>query len=144
MNDGPFHVVTCNLAPDLCSAAPAYRLSDFGALDESQLLVVLELLRAIAPVQNDDAAPHVLIEAPAGRFRVTTRDGKLFLHEAARRGARTGVELAAAAIALHLAQSPNAAASIIPAVPTRRTRWKVTYALLGVALLVIGYRLCSA
>jgi hypothetical protein len=76
-----FRITAVNLTRDPLSARPDLGRSDLGSLDSAQLLILLENFRRLDPIQNHDAAPQLLIEAPSGKFTVRTIQMKLFLYE---------------------------------------------------------------
>ncbi len=143
-----FHVTTLNLTPDLRTAAANAGTCDFGELDAEQLIALLENFREIDPVQNHENEPQVIIEAPAGKFRIRTGQGKLFLYHA-RDAAKAYTELDAPGIVRELGQSapdmaPDESTGSESAAPAPKTpHHGIAITILVAGLLLNGYTLYS-
>ena len=77
-----FKVTTVNLAPDTLSANPGAGATDLGELSPEEFAGLLARFRALDPIQNLEADPHVLVTARAGKFIIRTDHGKLHLYDA--------------------------------------------------------------
>lgn len=143
-----FHVNTQNLTPDLRTAAPNLGTCDFGDLTPDQLLAMMENLVLIDPAQNQEADPHLVVECPAGKFRIRTAQGKLLLYDA-RNAAQAYVELPADAILRELqsAGAPTAPAAAddddLPPPPPKTPHNGIAITILVAGLLLNGYTLYS-
>lgn len=142
-----FQVTTLNLTPDLRTAAPNLGSCDFGELTADQFLAMMENLRLIDPVQNHEADPQIVVEAPAGKFRIRTGQGKLFLYDA-RDTTAASVELEPEAIVRELEQaapvpSPEPAAAPSSAPVQSAPHHGIAITILIAGLLLNGYTLYS-
>ena len=77
-----FQVVTINLSNDSMSADTTHGPIDVGELTGEEFVALLERFRRLDPVQNHEADPHLLVTCPAGKFRIRTGHGQLFLYNA--------------------------------------------------------------
>lgn len=77
-----FQVTTVNLSSDTLSASPNLGSADLGDLSVEEMTALLERFSQLDPQQNEDAEPHLLVTARAGRFVIRTDQGKLFLRNA--------------------------------------------------------------
>jgi hypothetical protein len=77
-----FHVTTVNLATDTTAAHVMHGAVDVGELTAEELVALLERFRRLDPVQNHEADPHLFVMTSAGKFRIRTGQGKLFLDNA--------------------------------------------------------------
>lgn len=131
-----FTVTLVHLAPDLSHAGSDLE-STFTGVDESYVLAALEAFRAIDPVQNAEADPHLLIESPAAKLLVRTGQGRLFVYNA-RNLTEPFAELEPAGILRQLASPadiPDPEPALPPPTPRRRRRGlAVTLITLAVAL----------
>jgi hypothetical protein len=134
-----FHVTTINLSPDTTADDPAHGTADLGELNADEFLALLERFRRLGPVQNREAEPQLFVGARAGKFRVRTSQGKLFVDQPGD-PSRLPAELPPAEIARHLDQ--------IAGVPTTtdapsadRSRERAPSRAIAAALLVAGLSL---
>ncbi len=77
-----FTVTTVNLAPDTTTADVAFGPTDLGVLSGEEFIALLERFTQIDAAQNNEADPHLLVTAAAGRFLIRTGQGKLYLYNA--------------------------------------------------------------
>lgn len=141
-----FNITTVNLTADLRTARADLGACDFGERDDAQLFAMLEIFRQINPVENHDAEPQIIIDAPAGKFLVRTGQGKLFLYNA-RDTTEPYVELDSSAIVRELtrghAAGETSAAAAEVAAATRTPHKGIAISILVAGLLLNGYTLYS-
>ena len=105
-----FQVITINLSTDTTTADVAHGAVDIGELTAEEFAALLERFRRLDAVQNHEAEPHLFVTAPAGKFRIRTGQGKLFLDNA-RDSSEPYAELAAEEIVRQLERSTPPAAT---------------------------------
>lgn len=110
-----FKVTTINLSPDTLSSVPGDVATDLGELSSEEFSALLERFRNLDPVQNNEANPHILVTARAGKFIVRTGQGKLHLYDA-RDTTVPYLELTPEKIVADLDEAPTA--PIQPEVPS--------------------------
>lgn len=77
-----FQVTTVNLSTDTTAAGVMHGAVDVGELTAEEFAALLERFRRLDPVQNHEADPHLFVTMSAGKFRIRTGQGKLFLDNA--------------------------------------------------------------
>lgn len=141
-----FHITSVNLTADLRTASADLGACDFGERDDAQLFAMLEIFRQLDPLQNHAAEPHLVIEAPTGKFVVRTGQGRLFLYNA-RAINEPYVELDSSTILRELTKhepAPEEAAAVAATEAARRTPHRgIAVAILVAGLLLNGYTLYS-
>lgn len=142
-----FQVVTINLSTDTTSADTAHGPIDVGELTPEEFAALLDRFRRLDPVQNQEADPHLLVTARAGKFRIRTGRGKLFLENA---GGMTQPysELTAEEIIRYLDRSSSTAApfaedKITSAKSSAAPNRGIAAAILVAGLALNGYTLYS-
>src|ERR1017187_7019650 len=105
-----FQVITINLSTDTTTADVAHGAVDIGELTAEEFAALLERFRRLDAVQNHEAEPHLFVTAPAGKFRIRTGQGKLFLDNA-RDSSEPYADLAAEEIVRQLERSTPPAAT---------------------------------
>ncbi len=141
-----FHVTTVNLSPDTSTADLAHGSVELGDLNADEFLALLEHFRRLDPVQNHEADPQLFVSARAGKFRVRTNQGRLFL-DLPRDPSRPSIELTAAEIAQHLdyiavVPAPTDALAVDAAKESTPSR-AIAAAILLAGLSLNGYTLYS-
>lgn len=140
-----FNVTTVNLSTDTCAADIAHGRIDVGGLTGDEFIALLERFRRLDPVQNNDADPHLLVTTSAGRFRIRTGQGKLFLDNA-RNTADAYAELSPEEIVRHLGRptAPETPAEIgQPDTKAPTPNRAIAAAILIAGLALNGYTLYS-
>lgn len=134
-----FSVTLVNLAADCRTAHPEFGRQALGHVEATALLQLLDALRTIDPLQNHDAEPQLIIEAPHGKFLIRTGRGRLFLYDA-RDSSVPFVELDPAGVVRELSRArdlvPGETEPSAPPTPRRRFHHLIAAAMLlgGVAL----------
>lgn len=131
-----FTVTTVNLTADTTGAASALGAAELGTLSTEEFTALLGRFQQLDSRQNHDAAPHLLVTAAAGRFRIRTDRGKLFLcHD--RDTTDASSELAPAEIAAQLDRPRTPPLPADPAASVTAPKPAPRYAL-ACAMLVAG------
>jgi len=140
-------VTTVNLSPDTRSASVMPDPTELGELSAEEFVALLARFRAIDPVQNLEADPHLIVTARAGKFIVRTGQGRLLLYDA-RAITTPFAELTAEEILAHVdrlaaapapADEPTAASAKAGITPNRG----IAAAILIAGLALNGYTLYS-
>jgi hypothetical protein len=77
-----FYITTVNLSSDTTDANVKHGAVDVGEWSTEEFAALLERFRRLDPVQNLEADPHLFVTTSAGKFRIRTDQGKLFLDNA--------------------------------------------------------------
>jgi hypothetical protein len=136
-----FHVVTVNLAADAAAADIAHGTINLGELTADAFAALLERFRRLDPVQNHDSDPHLLITTHAGKFRIRTGQGKLFLDNP-RNSAEPYAELTVEEIIRYLERPTVPAASddlVETAARSAKPNYGIAVAILFAGLALNGY-----
>ncbi len=143
-----FTVSTVNLASDTSYAEADLGQAELGILSTDEFTALLERFRQIDPAQNNEADPHLLVSAAAGKFIIRTGQGKLLLYNA-RDTTEPYSELSAAEIVAQLDRQLTTppfgfteAAAETPA-PKPAPHYGIAFAILLAGLALNGYTLYS-
>lgn len=109
-----FQVTTINLSPDTLSATPGQDPTDLGELSAEEFSALLGRFRLLDPIQNNEADPHILVTARAGKFIIRTGQGKLHVYDA-RDPTVPYLDLTPEKIVADLDQTPTSPVEDIPA-----------------------------
>lgn len=142
-----FTVTTVHLSSDTTRADATLGPSELGPLSAMEFALLLERFRQIDPLENQEADPHLLVIATAGRFLIRTGQGKLLLYNP-RDNTQPYGELGLAELLAYLDRPLTSAP--FPGAPTESApvkappRYGIAVSILVAGLALNGYTLYAA